>query len=206
MQAFGVPFGAPLRLPLSPSLYRRRLHLDSRVSLGHFLINNLSLFWCELINIDVMSCFMLVIVKFSLTHTHTRIHIYIEWMIGKIYGMQDSVELYMPVLYLRNSDSGVCAGVDQSSLSGHEVVHRSDSLLILDFRASIRSYFIGFGCSSWLWNLGYFDYRPILISVVFSFVYFLIIYFTLLSLYSVVWIIVATVCVEPFFFPFFFIW
>ncbi|KAJ0016753.1 hypothetical protein Pint_10443 [Pistacia integerrima] len=42
------------------------------------------------------------------------------------------VDLYMSVLLVRDCNSGVCAVADQGSLSGDEVVHRSDSLLVPD--------------------------------------------------------------------------
>lgn len=38
----------------------------------------------------------------------------------------------MSLLLLRDCNSGVCTVAHQGSLSDHEVVHRSDSLLVLD--------------------------------------------------------------------------
>jgi hypothetical protein len=43
--------------------------------------------------------------------------------------VQVGVDLHMPMLPLRDGTSGVRAGVDQGSHSGHEVVHVQDPLL-----------------------------------------------------------------------------
>lgn len=46
--------------------------------------------------------------------------------------LQVGVELHMSMLLVRDNYSGICINFDQGSHSGYEVVHRSDSLLILD--------------------------------------------------------------------------
>ncbi|KAH7859105.1 hypothetical protein Vadar_031612 [Vaccinium darrowii] len=43
-----------------------------------------------------------------------------------------SIDMHMPMLLVRDGDSGASAGVNQGSFSRHEVVHRTNSVLDCD--------------------------------------------------------------------------
>ena len=43
------------------------------------------------------------------------------------------VDMYLPLLFVRDGDSGACFRVGQGSLTRHGVVHFSDPLLIFPF-------------------------------------------------------------------------
>ncbi|THG11543.1 hypothetical protein TEA_016194 [Camellia sinensis var. sinensis] len=50
----------------------------------------------------------------------------IIWIVGFVI-----VDMHMPMLLVRDNNSGASAGVDQGSVSRHEMVHRTDPLLDL---------------------------------------------------------------------------
>lgn len=47
-------------------------------------------------------------------------------------------DMHMPLLFVRNSNSGVCVGVGESSTTCYDMVHLSDTLLASDFINSVK--------------------------------------------------------------------